>query len=174
MATSKQKLRSVHVQKTIDIEVTPVPFVPFESLRNLDLEALARAPRAVVELGQIETECCRRTARALIKKGYVTEVRLDPCGAKGKPAPIDRDFAKLIAQADAKLRGKGGGGVKLPIPVAKFFARKGVIGVDIPASWTCYRICPTLFGKQIFCMTCCVTTLADKSKIFDCGAFHTN
>ena len=86
----------------MEFEVTPVPFVPFQSLRTLDLDRLARARHAVVELGQFESDRCKRTVRAVIKAGQVTEVKVDPCrDAKAKVTP---EFARLMARARATLK----------------------------------------------------------------------
>ena len=165
MAKSK-KPRAAKLQQTVDVEVSRVPFVPFEAARRLDVDKLVRASRAVVELGQFESECCKRTVRAVVKKGYVTEVRIDPC-EDGKPGKLPRELDKLLARADAKLSSSRSKPVKLPIAVTDFFGARGFIDIDIPATWTCYTICVGFFG-YVACFVCCVTTIHDGSKIYEC------
>jgi hypothetical protein len=153
MARSKTP-RPIHLQRTADFEVRPVPFTPFEALRNLDLKRLKAAPRAVVELGQFESDCCRSTVRAVVRKGCVIELKVDRCAASkaGKPAP---EVAQLLARARKQLR-TSRPAAKLPAPVGTFFRSLGGVIIDIPISWTCFVICVTVLGQRM-CVTCCIT-----------------
>jgi hypothetical protein len=154
--SAAKKLRSVKLRQAVQFEVTPVPFVPFQSLRTLDLDRLARARHTVVELGQFESERCKRTVRAVIKAGQVSEVKVDPCrDAKARVPPA---FAKLVARAHAKLKRSTSSTPRLPIPVASFFARNSnddiVIVIDLSQP-ICYTVCIDFSGLR-FCSTCCV------------------
>ena len=161
------KARAFKLRQTVELEFTPVPFEPFESVRSLDLEQLARSRRAVVELGQFETDCCRRTARAVIRKGRVTGIELDACkdraatpGKAKKPGNVAPEFARLFARAHEKLKRSNGGGLRLPMPVTRFFRRNAVgdveITIEIQKGATCYRVCVSLPGI-LACGYCCVT-----------------
>lgn len=148
-------VRPIHLKHTVDVEVRAVPFTPFEALRSLDLERLRRAPRAVVELGRFESDCCGRTAQAIIRRGRVTEIKVDGCaGSRAvKAAP---EVAQLLALARKKLKARHAPD-KLPVPVGAFFRIFGdIITIDIPMSWTCMVICITVLGQRM-CTTCCTT-----------------
>ena len=153
MARSK-KPRSVKLRQTVEFEVTPVPFVPFHSLQTLDLDRLARARHAVVELGQFESDRCKRTVRAVIKAGRVTEVKVDPC--RDAMAKVPRPFARLMQRAHAKLKRSTSSTPRLPISVASFFARNTDDGkIIIELGVVCVTVCIDFSGIHI-CATCCM------------------
>jgi hypothetical protein len=156
------KARSFKFRQAVDVRFETVPFKPFQSIRTLDLERLARARRAVVELGQFELDCCKRTARAVIQYGRVTAIELDACRDRAaKSGRVSREFARLFARAHAKSKRSSGGGLRLPMPVTRFFRRKAVgdvdITIDIQGEFTCYRVCVSLPGV-LACGYCCVSS----------------
>src|SRR5262245_34367187 len=159
MARSK-KARPVKFAQTVEVQFTPVPFEPFQSVRSLDLEQLARARRAVVELGQFEAGCCRRTARAVIQYGRVTSPERDACHDRAaKPGKASPELARLFARAHEMLQRSSGGGLRLPMPVKRFFRRRATgdveITIEIQKGATCYRVCVSL-PEMLACGYCCV------------------
>ena len=157
------------------VEIRPVPFVPFRSLQNLDLEKLARAPRAVVELGQFESACCRRTARAVIERGLVTGVQIDarPDAAATRPRP---DLARLLERARARIGARKDGAARLPMSVATFFGgatSRDAIKVET-RFWTrtvmCLDVCITILGAT-FCQTCCTVIEPNGTVGHVCGGW---
>jgi len=166
--SAAKKPRSVSLRQALDIEVTPVAFVPFQSLRTLDLDRLGRG-RHVVELGQFEADCCKRTARAVVKQGYVTEVTVDACSdgkVKGSP-----ELAKLMARARKKLKASTSPRPRLPMPVARFFALNdhGDIDIQLRIESICFRTCIDFFGTQI-CTVCCMVFSPGGGEQVNCGS----
>lgn len=168
MAKTKP-IRPVRLRHSIDVELQPVPFVPFESARRVDLAKLARASHAEVEIGRFESDCCHRIVRAIVKQGRVVAYETDPCSGK-KRTPAPAEFEKLIAQAKRKTS-TGGGGPKLPMPVARLANTSGLgdfIKWSEPQIWTCVRFCGSILGIG-FCITCCVeTTIKPGEKRYSC------
>ncbi len=162
MARSKQP-RSLKLRQTVEFEFVPATFVPFQSLRTLDVGKLETAQHAVVEFGQFESSFCKRTVRAVIKDGQVTEVKLDACSdAKGKVTPA---FAALLARAHARQKRSRTPGPRLPMPVKSFFVRRSPFGAvtisgDVLDGMICYTVCVDFFGTLI-CTICCGTSSGD-------------
>jgi len=163
-----RKPRSISLRKALDIEVTPVPFVPFQSLRSLDLARLGRG-RHVVELGQFEAGCCKRTARAVVSRGHVTDVSVDACSdGKAKASP---ELTKLMARARKKLKTSTSPRPRLPLPVARFFAlnERGDIDIQLNIESICFRTCIDFFGTQI-CTICCMVFSPGGGEQVNCGS----
>ena len=159
---SSTKTRSFKVRQAVEFRFSTVPFEPLHSVRALDLEQLARARHAVVELGQFDAGCCKRTARAVIKAGRVTGIKIDACtDGAGHLTP---EFARLFARARSKLKRSKTAAPRLPMPVARFFRQSRLgdvtIDVDILDGMTCCKVCTTVFGTLI-CSFCCGTTPDD-------------
>ena len=150
MATRKKLVRKLSVDA--QVEVSRVPFMPSRALRYLDVNRLARAKSAVIELGRFESECCDRVMRAEVRRGLVTRIDIDPCRDSGKGLPA-AEMAKLLKRAGVK---PPRGGPKLPVPIARMRAPDEGPGpiIDVKDWWYCERICVTLFGQTI-CFTCC-------------------
>jgi hypothetical protein len=159
MARSTQP-RSLKLRQTVEFELVPAAFVPFQSLRTLDIGKLETARHAVIECGQFESTCCKRTVRAVIKDGNVTEIELEACGdANGKVTPA---FATLLARAHASQKRSRSPARKLPMPVTSFFVRRSTFGAvtisdDVLDGMICYTVCIDFFGTRI-CTICCGTS----------------
>jgi len=156
------KTRSFKVRQAVEFRFSTVPFEPLQSVRALDLVQLARARHAVVELGQFDAGCCKRMARAVIKAGRVTEIKIDACtDGAGKLTP---ESARLLARAQTKLKRSKSAAPRLPMPVTRFFRQSRLgdvtIDVDIHDGMTCCKVCTTIFGTLI-CSFCCGTTPDD-------------
>src|SRR6185436_7779484 len=109
---SSTKSRSFKVRHTVELQFSTVPFEPLQSVRALDLDQLGRARHAVVELGQFDVGCCKRIARAVIKSGRVTGIKIDACtDGAGKVTP---ELARLFARAQSKLKRSKSPAPRLP------------------------------------------------------------
>lgn len=155
-----KKPRSVTLKHAVTFEITPVAFTPFQSIHTLDLDRLSRARRAVVELGQFDAGCCKRTTRAVIKRGQVTEVLVDPCSeGTMKPTP---QLAKLLSSARRKLSPSVPKGPRLPMPATRYFSAHGgdtVVVLDLGI--LCWRTCVDFLGTRL-CTVCCTYTWSDQ------------
>jgi hypothetical protein len=146
------------IRRSVPIEVTPLPFQPLESVRNLDLDRLARVKSARIEIGHYETGCCRRVVRAVIRNGMVTNFELEPCK---KPVHMTPEMKGIIRDAHQALRARKAPGQKFPFPVQQLPGAVAKIKYSI---WVCVRIC--CFG---YCLTCCIDTTWVSSIWLKCG-----
>lgn len=123
---SKPLLR---IRKPLKAVVYRAKVKPFESVKYLDVRALARASRALVEIGVIETPAGSATVIADIRRGQVVGLRPGelPGSRTGKRKPSGNKLKQVIAQAN--MKGGVRGGVTFPIPVARMF---GGMGLRIP------------------------------------------
>lgn len=146
MKSPGKKEKAISFKHPVEVRVTQLPIKPFASLRNLDVEKLSRAKSAEVELGLIKSSCCERIARAIIRNGQVTAVRVDPCSEKQSTLP--KEFKQVLAVARKKTAAKRKPSDRFPVPVKKFLTQSQ-LAIDV-TKITCYRIC--LFG---WCIDCC-------------------
>ena len=137
---------SVTLKHPVEVRVERARFELFEGVQHLDMAALERARRAEIEIGYIKTDCCRQLVRAVIRKGEVTKLKLEPCEEDEK-RPVSPELAKLLKTAARRTEPSGERPPKFPIPVARFFANAGLISVDV---LVCVKIC--FLGH---CITCC-------------------
>src|SRR5271156_6275832 len=82
-----------------DVELVPADFHAFEAVQHLDLEHYAQAPRSTIDLGYLKTNCCRRMVRAIVEKGMVTQMEVEPCHGDDKKAS---DLAKKLNLAELR------------------------------------------------------------------------
>jgi hypothetical protein len=140
---------TVVIKHTLPLEVTPAPFVPLESVRHLNVDALSKESHAEIEVGYFDTGC-RQMVRAVVEDGIVVEVKVDPCPeAKMEPAPPEM-MAMLQAAYRAVRKGRPERPFK-PMPLARFLNNQGGVTVD---TITCVQIC--IWG---FCFVCCTTRI---------------
>ena len=139
---SKQRSRSITINQRVPVVVTPARFHEFASLKQLDVARLKRAARQRIEVGYFESECCKRMVHAVVRKGQVVKLELEPCEG-GAPASPE---VEQVARAALKRLGARPGGSALPVPVETFVARAAGFTWEI---WWCFRIC--CFGYCIFC-----------------------
>lgn len=148
MAGSRQRSpRTLVLRRSVPIEVTPLPFQPLAAVRNLDLDALARAKSARIEVGHYETGCCRRVVHAVIRKGMVTKFEVEPCK---DPVRLTPEWKGVLRDVHRAVRARSGRGEKFPLPVSQLPSAVARIKYSI---WVCVRIC--CFG---YCLTCCMDT----------------
>jgi hypothetical protein len=147
MAASKMKDKAISFTYPVEVRARQLPVKYLASLRNLDVQKLAGARRAEIELGFVKTSCCQQVVRAIIREGTVTEVCIDPCSSKKSP-PLPPDAERILEVTRKKLAAKRQQSGRFPMPVNKFFAEAlADTGVTVI---TCYRIC--LWGV---CIDCC-------------------
>jgi hypothetical protein len=146
MARSRNRSpRTLVLRRSVPIEITPLPFKPLEAVRNLDLDALARAKSARIEVGHYETGCCRRAVHAVIRKGMVTSFEVESCK---DPARLNPEWQRIVNAAGKALRARSGRGEKFPLPVSDL--PDAVARIIRWSVWVCFKIC--CFG---YCLTCC-------------------
>jgi|SRR6185436_1679200 len=140
---AKSSTRSFIVNQRVAVRVTPVPFTPLATLDALDVGRLKRAARKRIEVGYFESECCRRMVYAIVRKGMVVKLELDPCEGEVQTTP---ETEQVIKSALARMRAGKGGRKVLPVPVERFMANAPGLIIQI---WGCIRIC--CFGYCLFC-----------------------
>lgn len=136
----------------LKIEVRQAPFKWLNSVRHLDVKWLEKAASAEIEVGEVESDCCQHLVRAVVSKGMVTGLRLQP-GAKKSATPGIRDFDRLLKQVLRKVRAKTKG-PKYPMPIAKFLGLEAT-PYDMK-SLSCIQIC-----LWEMCWTCCIVETID-------------
>jgi hypothetical protein len=154
MARSKKPRVLATIKYPITIQVREPEFEPLDTVRHLDVKALANASKAEVGLGYINTCCQRQLVHATIRKGMVTGLRIDEPPKKDR-TPVSPELAKILKEAHRAALKRRRAAPKFPIAVPKFFS-KGV-AYDI-IDWQelhCIRIC---FFWGIVCLTCCWRT----------------
>jgi hypothetical protein len=128
------------------IEIYRPEFELFGSVAHLDVAKLARTGHAEIELGRLKTSCCSPIVRAVIRKGMVTELRVDR-SRDGKSELVTAEFSRLLDLACRRVRQRSRGPGRLPIPVARFMSVAQEISTE---TLNCFSIC--LFGH---CFICC-------------------
>jgi hypothetical protein len=128
------------------IEIYRPEFELFGSVAHLDVAKLGRAARTEIELGTLKTSCCSPIVRAVIRKGMVTELRVDR-SPESKSELITPEFSRLLDLARRRVRQRRRGPGRLPMPVAKFMSVAQEISTE---TLHCFSIC--LFGH---CLICC-------------------
>lgn len=143
--SAKRREPSIVFKYPALVEVRRPKFEAFASLRQLDLEKLAGADLAKIELGYIKTECCQQLVKATIRKGMVTEVQVQPCdeAARTKPSP---EMKKLVAAALKRAARGNPRPPKFPMTISALM--ENLISVT---TITCIQIC--VFG---WCIACCI------------------
>jgi hypothetical protein len=148
MARSTSKARTLltfnHPTK---VTVRESKFELLDSVRHLDLRSLEKAARADVELGEVKTECCHHLVRAVIRKGMVTGLQIEPISKEAR-TPITPELRKLLGVVKRKLEARRRPGVRFPLAVAKFF------GTDIAAISVTTIICVQICMFR-WCSSCC-------------------
>jgi hypothetical protein len=148
MARSRTRSpRTLVLQQSVPIEVTPLPFKPLAAIHHLDLEALSRAKSARIEVGSYDTGCCRRAVHAVVRKGMVTRFEVEPCKA---PVKLTPEWKAVLRNVHKAVRAGSGKRQTFPIPAQQLPDAVARIKYSI---WVCIKIC--CFG---YCLTCCFDT----------------
>ncbi|MBC7926370.1 MAG: hypothetical protein H7039_12000 [Bryobacteraceae bacterium] len=156
-ASTRRSQRSISFRHPARIEASRAEFEPLASLTHLDIPKLSRASRATIEIGSFKTDCCTQFVRAIVRRGMVTELVVEPC-SDDKVKPPNAELVRLIDIARKRLARPGAKPLRDPIPVAEFMKNAMAITVD---TITCVRIC--FLG---ICFVCCTTINTDQ---YYCG-----
>ena len=131
----------------VRFEVRRPEFQSLASVSQLDIPKLERAARAEIELGYFRTGDCRQLVRAIVRKGMVTELVLDPCSDR-KVEGAPPELVRLLNAARRRAARAAGNPVRFPIPISDFLGTSAVARIR---SITCLEICA--FGW--WCFYCC-------------------
>ncbi len=116
---SRKKGPAAKFKFSLDVEVQRPEFELFEPMQYLDAAKLERAAQAEIEVGYVETDCCRLIVRALIQKGKVTTLRID-APSKEKNAAAPPELTRLLKEVQRTAPRITERGPRLPVPVAVF------------------------------------------------------
>lgn len=156
----KIRSRSIRLRREIEFTVERAPLRIFDSLRRLDADRLSLAKKARFEVGAFELRCCRRVVRAVVERGMVTKLELEPCERSG---PLPPEWKPIVRAARQAVARGGGARRRLPMPVKRFLADAHALTIDID---TCFLVC--LFG---WCILCCYST-TDSTTSNGCSIFE--
>ncbi len=129
----------------IRVEVRRPKFERSASLAYLDVAKLTRAARAEFEVGHFEAGCCRKMVRAVVRKGMVTALRVEPC-AQCKSIRLTPELQSMLKVAQRRI-GRRGDRPWRPMSVVQFMS-VAYVWID------CHEICVTIWGHRV-CLFCC-------------------
>jgi hypothetical protein len=165
MAKSTKRARPFTTFKhTVPIEVRRAEFELLASVALLDGAKLARAARAKIELGYFKTDCCRNLVRAIVEKGMVVKLTVEPC-SDHKSRPASAELVRLLDLARQHVTPPNGRPFSHPVPVAEFMREAGDITIQ---TITCVQIC--IFGR---CWVCCSSPFGPEWNCGDTLIIHT-
>jgi hypothetical protein len=160
MKTGSPSTRRVRITKPVQAVAYRAKLQPFDSVKFLDMRALSRARRAVVEIGTVETPKGSMTVVAHIRNGSI--VGLAPKGCDGcfprKGKKPNRSKLKEMVHALDRAGLTGLGGPRLPIPIGPTttsarLAFGSIILIRIDIGW--FDICITWISIDgSICMFC--------------------
>jgi len=134
---------SIKIKHEIELDVQPLEFHFFNAARHLNAHHFAAVEHARIEIGHFKSDCCQRMVYAVVKKGVVTDLEMDPCTNGIK---VSNELAEVVRSFSRKVD-RDSGGARLPMPLDRFVEIAPQLVVVV---WTCIRICA--FG---YCVTCC-------------------
>ncbi len=134
----KKHLSAAKFNVSLDVEVHRPEFELFESMQYLDVAKLEQAARAEIEVGYVETDCCRLIVRALIQKGKVTALRIEAPSKEKNAAPPE--LKRLLNEIQRKAPAIPERGPRLPVPVAVFLNNARGLSTEGVRCWqVCYK-----------------------------------
>jgi hypothetical protein len=136
--------RSLVIHRKVAFTVREAPFRTFDTLKQLDVQRLTRAARARFEVGWFESGCSQRIVHAIVEKGRVTRLEIEPCPHSVRMSAELRSVAQAARKALAARRRTAH---SLPVSVEHFLSNAAAFRIDI---WGCFTICG--FG---YCLECC-------------------
>jgi hypothetical protein len=137
--------KTIKLKHEVEVVLRPVAFHAFEEVRHLDVAQYANKAKARIALGYFESGCCRRMASAVVQKGVVTRLELEPCKDAARPP---KELVAILKSLPSSAAGGQKRATAFRMGLGDFLADHGGV---IVATWTCYVIC--LLG---YCFTCCV------------------
>jgi hypothetical protein len=136
--------RTLVIHQKVSLTVREARFRTFDTLKQLDVQRLKRAARARFEVGWFEGGCGQRIVHAIVQKGRVTRLEIEPCQS---PVRMSAEW-RPIAQAARKALAAGHRTThSLPVSVEHFLSNAAAFSIDI---WGCFTIC--IWG---YCLECC-------------------
>jgi hypothetical protein len=105
-----------------------------EHVKYLDINALNRAAKAVVEIGSVSAAGISVPLLAEVHKGVVLKIRPTHCASckpKGRKSSKGTQFEKVAKAALEKVRDLGLPSVKLPMPIARLRGGGGLFNWTI-------------------------------------------
>ena len=156
MTQAQDARQPISFTQSVPVKVEPAPFAMMESVRHLDLRALAREKHVEVEIGYFDTGC-HQLVRAVIEEGAVTELKIEPCSDE-EMEPASPEMQALLTTAFRRARGRAR--PWRPVALRRFMTNlQQNVQID---SITCIRIC--IYG---WCFVCCTTIVPNVP--FWCG-----
>jgi hypothetical protein len=145
------RAKKLTVKHELTVEVEPAPFHLHRNLAYLDLDRIAKRKQVRLEIGHVDTDCCRAVVSATVEYGQIVALSIEAPGSKqGKRRKqLSSELLELAHAAIDKAQPPRKSSPSLPVPLA---ALAGTGGITID-SWTCVKICFPFFGG--FCVICC-------------------
>jgi len=139
--------RTITFEHTIKVEASEAAFEFLEAMSFLDIDRLAEADEAHIEIGTVVSDCCRRLVRGVVEKGILTAIEFEPDEEAPDTAlaDVDPELVELLEAASSAL-GIQAPSRDLPIPLADLIATPQIVS----ETWTCVRACAVGI-----CITCC-------------------
>lgn len=132
---------------TTQIDARRAEFVLLASVDYLDLDKLAGAAHAEIELGYFKTcSSCRHSVRAIVKEGMVTDLLMEPCSTE-ETEPASPEFVCLLSIARDHVAPPEGELFRPPMPVADFMPNAARMSIR---TMVCIEVC--VFNV---CRYCC-------------------
>ena len=144
--SAKQPQPRTTFEQTARIDVRQAEFELLGSVPYLDLDKLAGAARAEIELGYFKSDSCRHFVRAIVEEGMVTDLVVEPC-PEDEPQLASPELVRLFNIARERVTSPGSESFQPPVPVADFMPNAVAMAIRIIV---CIEIC--MFQ---FCYTCC-------------------
>ncbi|MEZ5501076.1 MAG: hypothetical protein R3E77_16790 [Steroidobacteraceae bacterium] len=135
-------------------------------MRLIDQSTLSRG-RHKIEVGYLKAPCCKRLVTAVVARGVITRLEVEPCS---DTQPVPPEFRRPVDRALEKLRSRS----KVPqkITFAAFAAQKIDAGALFPCGWII--ITPNVPGTQQGIVVFCCIKFIDfgpiKFPVLNCGA----
>jgi len=142
----------------VQIEVRRAEFELLASVPYLDLDKLARAARAEIELDYNKPySSCRHFVRAIVEEGMVTDLVVEPCCSAEETEPASPELVRLFNIAHQHVTSPEGEPFRPPVPVADFMANAAAMGlrwivcIEICVFNSCFHCCSGPHMAEVIC-----------------------
>ena len=147
------------IGKRVKAKVYKARFRPFQATRYLNIVALKKAKKAVIEIGSIEAVGRSATLAAEIRNGAIVDISPVPCRncakEKAQVKAHRAELKKVAIEAMKRVREKGLPVVQLPIPITRvqsFYLGSELIFIFLDGI---FDICfPKYYPDGWFCLDC--------------------
>ena len=147
MARTKKPRMTAVFKHSVPVEVRRPRFKLSTAIAEIDPARLSRKARVEIEVGRFGGDGCGQVVTAIVKKGTVAQLRVEPC----KEVQAMRNDPALRSLVTAARRQIGVGatpGKWRPIPFAAFQSSAAALIIQ---TITCIQIC--IYGHCIVCCT---------------------